>query len=113
MIPVIGLFLNTACIQNIEFKSPFISFQKEGLCTSSWSSPCRFHACDGSKLTAAFLESEGLQTAASASIQEGSAKPAAQTRLEEQQVDLMQLMQSLQGSRPTAGENVEANLKPT
>ena len=111
MIPVIS-FPDTACIQNIEFISPFFSFQKEGMYISRWNSPCRFHVCDGSKLTTAFLESEGLQTA-SASMQEGSAKPAAQTRLEEQQVDLMQLVQSLQGSRPTAGENVEANLKPT
>lgn len=52
---------------------------------------CRFHVCDGSALTSAFMGQEGLLPAENSQSAAGSAD-----RLQEKQIDLMQLLQGLQ-----------------
>ena len=64
--------------------------------------------CDGSKLTKDFLESVGIPSARPSPLLEKGTKPAAQSRLEEQQVDLMKLVQSLQVPESSVQEPAEA-----
>lgn len=57
---------------------------------------CRFHVCDGSNLAKEFLEAEGLLSPGANAETQKKPKPSAQSRLEEQQLDLLSLVQSLQ-----------------
>jgi hypothetical protein len=67
----------------------------------------RFHVCDGSKVTKDFMTEKGLISKPEDPTRSDldAPKPAAQSRLEEKQIDLMQLIQGLQaGSSGTPGE---------